>query len=154
MKKLIVFFLLLIPLQSQATFIAISPGVVQDTFTNQYWYQDLSAFIGQTYLQQIDSIDEMGTYDWRMATQSDVISLTNNYSWGQLAVVFEPTSDTPHWKGRYDQIFNPTAHHEINMSYTSGEYSGGINIGVADSATFPGAFVTLFYGSAANPSRS
>jgi hypothetical protein len=73
-----------------------------------------------------------------MATYSDILTLTNSYDWETIAGAFVPTSDTPHWKGRYDRVLRPGYHYEVNMT----GYTGGINVGVADHETFPGAFAT------------
>lgn len=54
------------------------------------------------------------------------------------------------WKGRYNRIHGTTltSHYELIMHhYLDGrvpEYDGG-SVGVANSATFPGAFVTAYY---------
>lgn len=149
-----------------ATLIDLGNGVTKDDkdtltpFDDQYWIQDLNRFVGMTYDEQITAISNLdnqglsGITAWHMATYSDILTLWNFYEIQEIAESFVPTRvgipgepDYRHWNGRYDRIlpnFPRGGHYEVNMSYRYGEYSGGINIGVADSEVFPGAFATAY----------
>jgi len=135
----------------------------QTIYDDQYWIKDLNRFVGMTYDEQIAAIGNLDSQglsnitSWHMATYSDILNLTNSYSWETIAGAFEPTTvgddDYRHWVGRYDRVLfvssnpNPpyTYHYEVNISsYNGGNYSGGINVGTADHEVFPGAFVTAY----------
>jgi hypothetical protein len=167
---LLCLFLISFPVFSIAGLIDLGNGVLQDdkntenSYDDQYWIQDLNIFKNMTYDEQISAITNLtitgftSATDWRMATYSDLVNLESLYPmWSNtsaIAEAFTPTGTSggsPHWSGRYDREFyssnpndpNSPYHYEANIWLNSDLiYGWGLNVGISDSITSVGAFVT------------
>lgn len=73
-----------------------SQTVVYDDVTQYYWYQDLTAFVNQTYSEQLDTIAGLsqGGINWEMATRDEAYDLLNRYQGAEIGDSFTLTYQT------------------------------------------------------------
>ena len=72
--------------------LSVSNGMVYDDATNLYWYADLNYFENKTYAEQITAAEALttGGLEWHMATENEIKSLFENYSYSEIGAVFSP----------------------------------------------------------------
>jgi len=104
---------------------SVPEGVVYDDQAGLYWYQDLSAFINQTYDQQMSSVAGLGG-DWTMAKYDQMAALWS-YSAKDIATAFTSTvtGSLKLWLGRYDEGTSPDMRYYVQAAYnsSSGNYT-------------------------------
>lgn len=147
---------------TSATLIDMSNGnghVLYDDLSGQYWFWNLSTFVGLTYSEQVNIVNllNVGNYfginSWHLATSSDISAMFANSS--ENLMKFSPSSATTnqlHWSGRYDEAGGVAGtHYATGYDYLSLDPDGltnrfilyGLNEGpFADESTGFGAWVT------------
>ncbi len=82
-----------VPGRASASLTVISGGMVHDTLTDLYWLQDLSAYVGLSYDDQLSalSLDTTGGYSWEIAWGEEMATLAQVYSPAEIRDAFSPS---------------------------------------------------------------